>query len=237
MATTNQRRGFFKFLVDCTYSLVSFIVLVMLMWAFLFSFVLRTVEVDGTSMQDTLQDGQRMVLISAAYTPKRGDIVVANRLDNEKTSRFGVSTYEEPIIKRVIGLPGDVVQVEKDKVYVNGAELKEPYVHYENSHAGCTYYVPAGTVFLMGDHRNGSTDSRATGPIKMENIVGHVVARLGGGTKIETISSAVYNGIPSSPSAALVEEAKAEDLERAKEKEQRQESIRQRVEEGTQREG
>ncbi len=206
MAKTKKRRSFGKFLVDCVYSLVSFIALVMLMWSFLFSFVLRTVQVDGQSMQDTLQNRQRMLLIRALYTPQRGDIVVANRLDSTETTRLGVSTYREPIIKRVIGVGGDVVEVTKDAVYVNGAEISEPYVHYENSHEGITY-VPEGTVFVMGDHRNASTDSRSTGPVQLENVMGHVVARMNSLTDFDVMENVTYDNIPAAPSQELVDKA------------------------------
>jgi len=209
MATSKKNTDFFQLFVDGMYSIVSFVVLVVLMWACVFSFVMRTVEVDGVSMQDTLQNGERMVLFSAGYTPHRGDIVVANRLDKNESARLGVSTYKEPIIKRVIGVAGDVVEVTEDAVYVNGAKLSEPYVHYENSYPGVTY-VPEGTVFLMGDHRNASTDSRLTGPVAVENVMGHVVARLNSLTNIEILKDATYDNIPASPTAELVEKAAKE---------------------------
>ena len=209
MATTKQRRGVFKFLVDCVYSIVSFAVLVLLMWAFVFSFVLRTVEVDGVSMQDTLQDGQRMILISTVYNPQRGDIVVANRLEQSETDRLGISVYKEPIIKRVIGVAGDVVEVTPDAVYVNGAKLDEPYIHYENTHT-CITYVPQGTVFVMGDHRNASTDSRLTGPVAVENLMGHVVARMNAITKVEVLPAVRYENVPDAPPTELLEKAQKE---------------------------
>lgn len=206
METKKERRSFGKWLIDSVYSLVSFIILVMLMWSLMFSFVLRTVVVDGISMQDTLQNRERMILIRAFYTPERGDIIVANRIDKSETERLNVSSYREPIIKRVIGLPGDVVEVQADAVFVNGAKLDEPYVHYENTHEGITY-VPEGCVFVMGDHRNASTDSRHTGPVKMENLMGHVVARLGGSKTVEVLEDTKYSGIPKEPSAELKEKA------------------------------
>lgn len=208
-------RSFGKYLVDCAYSLVSFAVLVMLMWACVFSFVLRTVEVDGPSMQDTLQNGQRMILLSVGYTPQRGDIVVCNRLDPEKTKlAYGVSTYKEPIIKRVIGLPGDVVEVSKNAVKVNGVKLDEPYVHYPNTilerdKSSSSYYVPEGEVFVMGDHRNNSSDSRfsSIGTIKMEDIMGHVVARMNNITNFDVMKSVSYADIPEKPTAEMIKNA------------------------------
>ncbi len=216
MANKKSRRSFGKFLVDCAYSFVSFAVLVMLMWAFMFSFVLRSVEVDGVSMQDTLQNGQRMLLVSAGYTPKRGDIVVANRMKKQLSKTLGVSTYDEPIIKRVIGLPGDVVEVQKDAVFVNGKQLNEPYVHYNNNHCGC-YYVPRGKVFLMGDHRDSSSDSRQNGPVDMENIMGHVVARINSISSIDVMKSVSYDSIPASPTEELKVKAMKDEASREEE--------------------
>lgn len=221
MANTKQRRGFFKFLVDCAYSLVSFLVLVMLMWAFMFSYVLRSVEVDGMSMQDTLQNGQRMILISVGYTPKRGDIVVANRLKKAESKVIGASTYDEPIIKRVIGLPGDVVEVQKDAVYVNGVKLNEPYVHYENHRPGF-YPVPEGKVFLMGDHRDNSSDSRHNGAVDLENIMGHVVARMNTITDFDLMKPVSYDDIPEKPSAELKVRAMDDERKRESVKEENQ---------------
>lgn len=209
METRKKRRTVAQFLTDCAYSLVSFAVLVLLMWAAMFSFVLRTVQVDGVSMQDTLQNGERMVLFSALYTPQRGDVVVANRLEKSESKRLNISVYKEPIIKRVIGVAGDVVEVQEDAVYVNGAKLSEPYVHYENTHPGITY-VPEGTVFVMGDHRNASTDSRLTGPVKLENVMGHVVARLNHVTDMERLPDATYDNVPDKPSAELLKKAQKE---------------------------
>ncbi len=213
MANTKKRRSFGKFLVDCVYSVVSFAALVMLMWAFVFSFVLRTVQVDGFSMQDTLQNKQRMILTRTLYTPKRGDIVVANRIDTVETARVGVSTYREPIIKRVIGVAGDVVEVTPDAVYVNGAKLSEPYVHYENTHPGITY-VPKGSVFVMGDHRNASTDSRHNGPVKLENVMGHVVARINTLTDYDIMEKVTYANVPAAPTKELVDRAMGESAQK-----------------------
>ena len=202
LAEQKKRKSLMQVFTDVLYSLVTFAALVMLMWSFLFSFVIRTVQVDGISMQDTLQNGERMILFSTLYTPKRGDVVVVNRVENTATAALGVMTYREPIIKRVIGLPGDVVEVQKDAVYVNGAKLSEPYVHYENTHEGITY-VPEGCLFVMGDHRNASTDSRSTGPIKLENVMGHVVANLKSITDVRVLEKVQYENVPDAPDAEL----------------------------------
>lgn len=86
-----------------------------------FTFFFRIVGVDGKSMMDTLMHKDRLILASAFYTPKHGDIVVINRY------------AEEPLIKRVIAMGGDELQIDPDThiVLLNGEELDEPYVHYD----------------------------------------------------------------------------------------------------------
>lgn len=135
----------------------------------LFIFLFRVVEVDGDSMQTTLYDKDRLILWTVGYQPEQGDIVVVDRYT------------EDPLIKRVIGLPGDTVEVTEDAVYVNGIRLEEPYVNanFPNVPCGMEVTVPDGHVFVMGDHRNNSSDSRAEhiGCVREENLVGKVIFR------------------------------------------------------------
>ncbi|MGI6264448.1 MAG: signal peptidase I [Acutalibacteraceae bacterium] len=143
----------------------------------LFALAFRIVGVDGTSMLQTLQDGDRLVLrTSIAYTPERGDIVVINRYT------------VEPLVKRVIGVEGDTVEITADgKVLVNGQEQNESYIWLENPYNGTPQRdfqtpqtVPAGCVFVMGDNRQNSHDSRAAdiGFVKCEDIAGKAVWRI-----------------------------------------------------------
>ena len=135
----------------------------------LFIFLFRVVEVDGESMLKTLNDKDRLVLWTIGYQPEQGDIVVVDRYT------------AAPLIKRVIGLEGDTVRVEEDAVYVNGLRLEEPYLDgsYPNIPNGMEVTVPDGCVFVMGDHRNNSTDSRSesVGCVREENLVGKVIFR------------------------------------------------------------
>ncbi len=153
------------------YDWVEALVWALMVIVLLFLFVVRVVQVDGESMHDTLQDGDRLVLRVVAYTPDYQDIVVVNRYT------------DEPLIKRVIALSGDTVYIDPDTgiLYVNGEPQQENYVHYPNLtydlHEEVT--VPAGHVFVMGDHRNNSKDSRSreVGFVNVKDIVGKVVFR------------------------------------------------------------
>ena len=139
----------------------------------IFTFMFRFVDVDGTSMEPTLRNGERLILSSLPYTPKRGDIVVVSE-GNER----------EPLIKRIIGLPGDTIRIDENTgdVYVNGKVLNEPYVSSPTSTEGMTgsVTVPEGMVFIMGDNRapGCSRDSRSSNCYSQSAIVGKVIWRI-----------------------------------------------------------
>ncbi len=114
-------------------------------------FVFFKIEVPTASMYPTIQDNDQ-IIVTKVYNPthlKRGDIVV-----------FNSKELKEELIKRLIGLPGDKIQVTSDGlVYVNGKKLNEPYVK-DNGGKGGTYTVPYGHYFFLGDNRIDSFDSR-----------------------------------------------------------------------------
>jgi len=147
------------------------------------TFIFEPVRVDGQSMDDTLADGEIMIVsklgyssfdfiggrISAFGNPKRFDVVIC---------RYPGRGYTN-FVKRVVGLPGDTVSVQDGYLYINDEKYDEPYINddyrsgYLNNFAPFT--VPDGQYFVMGDHRNNSNDSRSIGPIDRNMIVGHVV--------------------------------------------------------------
>lgn len=159
----------------------------------IFTFFTRLSAVDGSSMLPTLHDGERMLVTDFFYTPQHNDVVVlwAENLYNENTGSMG-----EAIVKRIIGLPGDTVEVNfrEGVVYRNGEalplEIKDDIL-YEDGHAindvtlsridmNGPVTVPEGCIFVMGDNRNGSSDSRDNriGLVDMHNIVGRVYLRI-----------------------------------------------------------
>ena len=150
----------------------------------LFNCVARLTRVDGSSMDTTLQHGEIMLIWSLGYTPKQGDIVVLN-----KTSVL-LPDWTEPraIVKRVIATGGQTVDVDYSTgtVYVDGRPLDEPYLHEEMRRPGAPsmqethWEVPEGSIFVMGDNRNYSTDSRDNqlGTIDTDYILGKAILAL-----------------------------------------------------------
>ena len=121
----------------------------------IFMFLVRVVNVDGSSMWPTLHDEDMILTTNFLYTPKNGDVVV-----------FQTDTYgSEPLVKRVIATGGQTVRIDPDTgdVFVDGKLLSEPYIAAAIENAGdfsVETAVPEGCLFLMGDNRNHSTDSR-----------------------------------------------------------------------------
>ncbi|MCL2694515.1 MAG: signal peptidase I [Oscillospiraceae bacterium] len=133
---------------------------------FIMVFGIRVNQVYGISMQPTLMEGDRLIVTPMYGTPSYGDIIVlkAANLPNSQTGEMG-----EPIVKRVIGLPGDEIFIDKQsgEVFRNGEMLDETYIAEKilPERAGNQKYpitVEEGHVFVMGDNRNHSTDSRVT---------------------------------------------------------------------------
>lgn len=139
-------------------------------------FFVRFSGVDGSSMLPTLVDREQVLVRVFGYDePERGDIVVI----------YAPYYENEPLVKRVIAKGGDVVDIDpaSGAVSVNGEELYEPYILEAIRDRGAheyPYTVPEGHVFVMGDNRNGSSDSRRAeiGALPYENIIGKVFFRV-----------------------------------------------------------
>ena len=127
------------------------------------------------SMERTLEPDDN-VLVVPGVTPKRPDIVVFN-----PPGAWVQGGPQTAFIKRVIGLPGETVEVKDGAVYVDGTKLAEPYVYDQQptTTMGATerWVIPTGDFFVLGDHRESSADSRAFGPIPRTDVLGVVTER------------------------------------------------------------
>ena len=153
--------------------------------ALVFTFGVRIVQVDGSSMNPGLVNGERLLLSSLPYEPEYGDVVVIDSYTN----------YGKLLIKRVIGKGGDVIDIDFDTgvVYRNGQALEEPYTTaptylYEGVDFPVT--VPEGMLFIMGDNRNDSKDSRSPeiGFVSEGDVLGRAILRLTPFDKFGSIS-------------------------------------------------
>lgn len=165
-------------LLDWAQALVTSLIFVIL----LFTFIARIITVDGISMYPTLQNQDKVLLTNLFYTPKCGDIVVFTK----KGLRLaGFGDKDQPLVKRVIATEGQTVDInfETAEVFVDGVLQDEPYIN-EPTHRQLDLLfpvvVPDGCVFVMGDNRNESTDSRDSriGMIDTRYILGHVLIRI-----------------------------------------------------------
>jgi signal peptidase I len=127
-------------------------------------FILEPTYVQGPSMLNTMKTGDKVIINKLIYrfkSPARGEIIVFH------------TPQDRDLIKRVIGLPGETIQVKNYRVYINGKLLQEPYLNFSTQ----TSTVPptkiaANHLFVMGDNRLNSTDSRELGPIPIDEIIG-----------------------------------------------------------------
>ena len=174
------RRPFF----GCLFEIVETLVLTLIIFLVIQTFVAQPYKVQQQSMEHTLEPDQ-YVLVDK-LTPRlgpysRGDIVVFNPPDD------WAQEDGTPFIKRVIGLPGDTVDIRDGSVFINDTKIKEAYLFAAkpgdptqptlvpgDEHR---WVIPAGELFLMGDHRTNSADSRAFGPVTVDHIIGRAWLR------------------------------------------------------------
>jgi signal peptidase I len=174
---TSQRRAF-----GCLIEAVETVVLTAIIFFVLQTFVAQPFQVEQVSMRDTIEPSQ-YVLVDK-LTPRisgyhRGDIVVFNPPVDPEGLGSG-----KPYIKRIVGTGGDKIQIKGGNVYVNGVQLVEPYLYAEDGtaqpttpHGDSTWTIPDGDLFVMGDHRQQSQDSRDFGPIAVSSVLGRAWLR------------------------------------------------------------
>ena len=124
-------------------------------------------------MMNTLHNGDTLIISNLLYTPKQYDIVV---IEDHSTG------LDHPLVKRVIAVGGDEVRITADTIYVNGEPVRDDFV-YTGDHIGEYKYTPEsftveeGHIYVLGDHRNDSTDSRRFGTVSEDSVIGKVLFR------------------------------------------------------------
>ncbi|MEQ9671044.1 signal peptidase I [Coleofasciculus sp. G2-EDA-02] len=139
------------------------------------SFVAEARYIPSGSMEPTLQINDRLIIDKISYNfrqPQRGDIVVFSPTEALKQQNF-----KDAFIKRVIGLPGETVEVKGGRVYVNGQALREQYIEEEPEYSYGPVTVPEDNYLVLGDNRNNSYDSHYWGFVPRKNIIGRAIVR------------------------------------------------------------
>jgi signal peptidase I len=133
-------------------------------------FLAQATRVYGQSMEPNIHAEQRLVIEKLSYhfhAPRRGDVVVLH----------DPTGFNELLIKRVVALPGERVTLKDGRVWVDGNLLAEPYLDQQTPSGNRTWIVPPLNLFVMGDNRGASRDSRSFGPVPMDDLIGRAAFR------------------------------------------------------------
>ena len=169
-ADEKEPRNIKKEIIDWTASILIAVIVALVIRTYIFTLV----KVDGESMVPTLSHGDTLYANRFMYTPDCGDIIVFRPPNSPKT----------PYIKRVIATEGQTVNIDEQcNVYVDDVLLEEDYINGKMLSSGGMQYpctVPEGHIFVMGDNRNNSLDSRSVnvGFVPVDNVIGHAIFRL-----------------------------------------------------------
>jgi signal peptidase I len=160
--TGSDKPNLLSILVDILETLLLSVVLF-----FLINAVSARIKIDGSSMEPNLHHGEFVIVSKLNYRfgkPERGDVVVFDFPRN----------ITQEYIKRVIGLPGEQIEIKDGKVFINGVQLSEPYLKMEPHYEG-DWVVAEDALFVLGDNRNNSSDSHTWGLVPMNNIIGEAL--------------------------------------------------------------
>lgn len=178
-----------KLVIEFVMDVLETIVFIGSLFIVVYLFILQPNQIKGASMEPTFISGEYILTSKITYkfrSMHRGDIIVFKSLQNPNID----------YIKRIIGLPGDKIMIHNGEVFVNDRKIDEPYINnitnvwergYSKDDVPIT--VPDGTLFVMGDNRNRSSDSREFGPVPVDNIIGHVFYRYFPVTKMGSINN------------------------------------------------
>jgi len=162
VSDAQRKEGLMRFFFDVLETLV----ISLLLFAGV-NLISARIRVEGFSMEPTFHNGELVIVNKLAYRfslPQRGDVVIFHYPRNP----------QEEFIKRVIGLPGEQISVRNGKVFINGQELEEPYITSPPNYT-LEAIVPDGTVYVLGDNRNNSSDSHNWGSLPLDMIIGKAV--------------------------------------------------------------
>lgn len=162
--------------IQTTYEIASILLTAVLAVGIIFTFFFKVSTVSGQSMENTLHNGDNLLITSITPEINPGDVVVISQPNG----------YEKVLIKRVIAVEGQTIEFDREsgETIIDGKKISEPYVKEEIKYTYAMtkkYTVPKGKLFVMGDNRNHSADSRdmAVGMIDKDYVMGKVMYRLG----------------------------------------------------------
>ena len=185
--------------LDSVIEIATTVALAIILYVVIQTFVVQTYRVEQQSMQDTLQPDQHLLIDK--LTPRfddysRGDIIVFHPP--------GEPDDTTPYIKRIIGVGGDHIELKNGAVWVNGAQLDEPYLNPDGDTQPqdtekVSWTVPQGSLFVMGDHRSASTDSRTFGFVKVSKVIGRAWLRFWPLNTLTILQTPTYPDVPPPP--------------------------------------